>query len=84
MDKPLLRHQLRAIVGLPKDPREGRKYACCRLAKNMRREETGRDDLDMERCICGRRHFTARAEPGTLGLRGSSINEAQTGRFVKV
>lgn len=51
--------------------RAGRKYACCRLARNMRPADSGRADVTLEICVCGRRHFVARADPGALGTRGA-------------
>lgn len=51
--------------------RSERKYACCRLAWNLTQEDSGRDDLYIERCVCGRRHRILRAEPGVIGVAGS-------------
>jgi len=58
--------------------RSARPYACCRVASNMRPGSTGRSDVSMEICACGRRHIRARVDPGRLGATGSAVNVAQT------
>lgn len=58
--------------------RSSRKYECCRLASNMRAGSTGRSDVSMEVCVCGRRHIRARVDPGRLGATGSPVNVVLT------
>lgn len=56
--------------------RATRTYACCRQAANLTRRESGRPDVYLEVCGCGRRHFYAKADSGQLGARGSSLGRA--------
>lgn len=53
--------------------RAERKYECCRKARNLTRQESGRADVHLEVCICGRRHFYVQAERGRIGATGSTI-----------
>ncbi|MGE3840039.1 MAG: hypothetical protein AB7I50_00485 [Vicinamibacterales bacterium] len=70
-----LRSMLRRGDGIN---RSSRKYPCCRVASNMRTGSTGRSDVSMEVCTCGRRHIRARVDPGRLGATGSPVNVVLT------
>lgn len=52
------------------DIRSKRTYPCCRMPWNLTQEDSGRQDLYVERCVCGRRHRIMRADPGVLGVHG--------------
>lgn len=47
--------------------RKQRKYPCCRSGWNLTRRDSGREDLYLEVCGCGRRHFYAKADMGAFG-----------------
>lgn len=68
-----LRSMLRRGDGID---RSSRKYECCRLASNMSAGSTGRSDVSIEVCTCGRRHIRARVDPGRLGATGSPVHAA--------
>jgi hypothetical protein len=49
-------------------------FPCCDDPENLERTERLTPSLIVRYCrVCGRRHFEATAEPGTLGLRGASL-----------
>ena len=58
--------------------RSTRKYLCCRLPWNLTQEDSGRGDLYIERCTCGRRHRILRADPGALGVTGGDTQHRRT------
>lgn len=49
-------------------------FPCCNKPENLDREERLSPSLLVRYCrVCGRRHFEATADPGTIGMKGASL-----------
>lgn len=49
-------------------------FPCCDDKENLDRVERLTESLLVRYCrVCGRRHFEAAADPGSLGLRGAAL-----------
>lgn len=56
--------------------RHKRRELCCRMPFNLTQHDSGRPDVLIERCRCGRRHYVLRADPGVLGTTGSPVGKS--------
>ena len=47
---------------------------CCKVAENLKPEDTGRLELELSRCqVCKCRHFELTVDPGSIGVDMSRI-----------